>query len=722
MKNSLITLLSAALKGRRALFFTRKAGLVSGTVKTLTLLLIALSTFLVSCQEDEEDAPAPIIGVLTVDAGADQTVEVGQTVTLDGSSTKDSRNDSISYNWSLVTKPTGSTSAVTNPKKVKPTFVPDAAGQYKLELTVFSKNGQKKDTVQVTATPKSDPNSATILSTDILSDLVLEDKFTEPGKADYIVTNLLQVKARLTVKPGVIIEFDADKGLEILGQGSLIANGTPSQTITFTGKQKVRGFWKGIFVGSNAEMHLVEVTYGGSSAQREIEVKANVGVWGDHISGASLKATNCSFNNANGYGLAVLGSLGAFYNNSFNDNSKLPLYIVASQIHTLDTESRYNGADKGIGIAGIVPQYITNVTWPLMKDGTNYVAVGDLTMEGSVAIAPGVTIEFMKGAGMYVREMGSLKAIGTAAKKITFTGRAKVKGSWRGIVFRSMNQTSEFAYTEVSYGGETSYNIGGKEYRGNLLLWGDASLPGYEGALTITNSSLTNSAGYGMVVAPGGGYLNDFRSNTFSQNAGAAMYVDPNQIHKIDTGSRLYDNNGYNGLETEGTLNNGDEVEWNIPIGGLRVHVVGDLFVKSGLKMHFDPRGSIGLQFDDNKGMFIQNGGYLIAKGAPGTEVSFTGFHRQSQLGYWKGITFESNSPLNELNDVNVSYAGASGATTLNNTSNIMVKGSAKIINCEIYNGLGWGLYVTRAGTVNADASSGNFFGNNKRGAYLKEK
>ena len=70
------------------------------------------------------------------DAGADQTVAVGQTVTLDGSDSVDYDGDQLSYNWSFVTIPDGSGAVLSDPLVVQPTFTADLPGDYVVRLIV----------------------------------------------------------------------------------------------------------------------------------------------------------------------------------------------------------------------------------------------------------------------------------------------------------------------------------------------------------------------------------------------------------------------------------------------------------------------------------------------------------------------------------------------------------------------------------------------------------
>ena len=69
-------------------------------------------------------------------AGPDRIVEVGATVTLDGSGSSH-LGGTLAFGWALIGKPAGSTAALDAPADPQPHFVADLAGVYVAQLIVF---------------------------------------------------------------------------------------------------------------------------------------------------------------------------------------------------------------------------------------------------------------------------------------------------------------------------------------------------------------------------------------------------------------------------------------------------------------------------------------------------------------------------------------------------------------------------------------------------------
>ena len=92
--------------------------------------------------DGHEDSAPDTVTISTVNsppvanAGSDQSVAVGATVTLDGSDSKDVDGDPLTYLWSLDTVPTGSKATLANPTTRTPSFTVDKAGTYIIALVV----------------------------------------------------------------------------------------------------------------------------------------------------------------------------------------------------------------------------------------------------------------------------------------------------------------------------------------------------------------------------------------------------------------------------------------------------------------------------------------------------------------------------------------------------------------------------------------------------------
>jgi subtilisin family serine protease len=85
-------------------------------------------------------------------AGPDQVVPTGVSVTLDGSASFDPGGQEIFYNWSMVSKPNGSAAAIADKTKEITCFKADLDGLYRVKLVV--NNGEKEsspDTVTIRA-------------------------------------------------------------------------------------------------------------------------------------------------------------------------------------------------------------------------------------------------------------------------------------------------------------------------------------------------------------------------------------------------------------------------------------------------------------------------------------------------------------------------------------------------------------------------------------------
>jgi CubicO group peptidase (beta-lactamase class C family) len=69
-------------------------------------------------------------------AGADQDAITGLSVALDGTASSDADGDPLTYSWTLISMPSGSSVTLDDASTMSPTFTPDFDGSYVFELVV----------------------------------------------------------------------------------------------------------------------------------------------------------------------------------------------------------------------------------------------------------------------------------------------------------------------------------------------------------------------------------------------------------------------------------------------------------------------------------------------------------------------------------------------------------------------------------------------------------
>ncbi|XOV93646.1 MAG: Ig-like domain-containing protein [Bacteroidota bacterium] len=188
----------------------------------------------------------------TANAGADQSITVGEQVTLDGSGSSDPDNDMINYDCTIIAAPMGSTAIITGTGPY-PGIIPDVAGEYIIQLVVddgfvFSDPDEVIVTVlspdeaveELSNTIDELINSGTISSFQgvILSgplDVAL--RFIDRGQSNVAINRLNSFKFRVSlfVFLGLMDESDAESlidGADAIIDSLNSGSGTSARTLS----------------------------------------------------------------------------------------------------------------------------------------------------------------------------------------------------------------------------------------------------------------------------------------------------------------------------------------------------------------------------------------------------------------------------------------------------------------------------------------------------------
>lgn len=673
----------------------------------LTKLILALNVIalfgviaLSGCGEDDEPNPTDEV-TLSADAGADQTVDLGDDVTLNGAASSSSDGSTFNFFWEITNAPTSSTAILSNSTTAAPTFTPDEPGTYTITLVISNLNTEDTDEVTVTV---NDVTQAIEIGGVIDSDRVLNDIFTDPSVPDYIASSNVDVRAQLTIDPGVVIYFAEDVVLDIeSGTGTLIAEGTASKGIVMT-SDNIGGdiHWKGIYIGSASSLNslkYVEVSYAGNSEHNFSGTNYPAAVGVEYTGKVSV--TNSTIKNNIGYGLYADdggGQIETFADNVFESNDT-GVGVPADEVDALDGNTTFsNNADAQVEIFSTTYADTKTSTWPALNGSSSYRVSGNLSIDGDLTIAPGAIFEMDED--VIISVYGSLSAIGTDTEHITFTS-SNITGNlyWKGIYVNSASSLNEFTYVDLSYAGNSVMNFSGSDFAAGIGVE-------YTGKISVNNSTITDNKDYGIYVDDGGGQIENFSANHFENNiVGIGLPAD--EADAMDSNT-TFSNNTDAEVEIQGTnLADTKTVTWSDLNGSAAYRLSGDMDINGDLTI----APGVIMEMDEN--VQIRVFGALIADGTASDPITFTSSNITGGL-LWQGIFVLSTDSRNKIDNGVVAYAGSEehNFSGSNYIANIGIDDGKvmTVTNSTISNGGGYGIAV---GAGASFTESGNTFTNN---------
>ncbi|MDQ7917949.1 hypothetical protein RBU60_10210 [Mesonia sp. MT50] len=335
------------------------------------------------------------------------------------------------------------------------------------------------------------------------------------------------------------------------------------------------------------------------------------------------------------------------------------------------------------------------------RTGVDYEICGGINVKADLIIEAGVEIVMCAGAGINVENTGSFNAVGTLDSPIILRGKTASPGFWDLLHFDSNNPNNELNYVSIADGG-------GSGTYSNAIIWVNNN---NAGQLTLKNSTIKNSKGYGLAIEDNA-LIPNFSNNVFSSNGDAPINIPMSIIGSLDDASDYGDGNTKNHIEVFSSSMNQPQMVKNINVPYL---IEGSLNIKDDLTLSPGVRFLMG----SGAGINISSSGSMHAIGTSNEPITIKG--NVDAVGYWGLIHLDSNNPLNEFAFVNLKNGGSSGtygysSIWVNNNNN----GSFIMNDCSISDSYSWGLVVENGATMTpstkAGVESANTFSNNGNG------
>jgi hypothetical protein len=354
-------------------------------------------------------------------------------------------------------------------------------------------------------------------------------------------------------------------------------------------------------------------------------------------------------------------SLASFSGNALTGNEGAAFATTPQAAAGFGSDSAYtgNGTDAAVLRSTTIGE---NASVELSPLGVPYVvgtgSGGFLTVEGTLTLASGTTVQFGQDGRLSVAGTGTLAADASGGDPISMVGTQDTEGYWIGIQFRTVGTGNVLRNVEVR-------NAGGGENGQAVLLAGESSVG-------IENSTIDTSANYGLYVQQGA-TVPTFDGNTITGNAAAPVWASGQSAHHVVTGG-----NDLTGNDQDRVTVLADEFDGHA-IPEDEDHTWQDpdvpVYLQQGRSGTFAVNGSLTL----GQGLdlaFAQDNG-IIVNGTMATDVSDDAIPEefdpesvpdafvtmrgdQATRGFWKGIGYSaSDDTANVLDGLAIRHAGS---------------------------------------------------------------
>lgn len=662
-------------------------------------------------------APTAVIvdenGNTISDGNDNNEVNVGTGMVLSGTQSTDPENDALGFTWEVTSAPMGSSPMIDDGSSDMITFTPDMVGDYEVTLTVRDINDNEGvATVQLTATA-----SPVIIDADVTTDTVWEDIYEDPSLPDYQIIGSIDVNAFLTIEAGVHIIIDEDVSIEVMSEGGLDAQGMAADSVIFTSSDIAAGSrWKGLYLNSSDARNSLSYTmlsWAGNSGIGfgPLNTREVVGIGVDD--NGKMSITNSTFVNNNGYSVYFDdggGELEDFSNNAFR-NYSTAIGLPANEVDGLDDQSTFtDGSEADVEIFATTYSSDRTSMWPALNDASYFVPE-NIRISGQLSIAAGAVFEMDEDVFWSVD--GSIDVNGTSADHVVFTtSNLAAQINWGGMFIESASALNSFDYAEILFAGGANAGFGPI----NTPIKAALGVDYVQHKVSLTNSIISGSEGYGLYVDDGGGELEGFANNTFSNNL-TAIGLPANEVDALDGATVFADDNATDVEILSTTYSETKSSAWPA-LNNAEYFVSGRLGIAGTLTIE------AGAIFEMAEDVFWVIDGSLDVNGTASDHVVFTTANEAAQIA-WGGIFVQSSSALNSIDFAEIRYGGGAeaGFGPINRrrkaavgVDNVNGAFRLTLTNSIVSDSEGYGVYSIGITNNIESAEAGNTFTNNPLG------
>ena len=279
-----------------------------------------------------------------------------------------------------------------------------------------------------------------------------------------------------------------------------------------------------------------------------------------------------------------------------------------------------------------------------------YRVTSNITVSAPLTIQNGTVLEFTTSAGLRIGVGGSLRAEGTAVNPIRFTSVSRDPNDWNGVGIFTSSSDNVLDHVIIENAGRRVSVINAFNYTGFYLA--------ANARVAITNSTFRNhgggGTGVGLYVEDDSAAFNAFASNTFADNAQAAMRISAGIIDQIGEGNQFAAGSEPSSAQHIRVAGSTLRSSATWPAVDVPYRFLGNTFIEDPDATVTIEAGST-LEFTTSAGLRL-NAGTLRAEGTSDAPILLTSASRNPDD--WYGVGISSNSNDNSFAFVTLENAG----------------------------------------------------------------